>query len=138
MNIDFSFEEERLIVNVERSKIKSEGKPALERMLLNLHIYRCTADAESCRSFYEKLSLVEDEHLKWREIVLSKKQPKKLFVQANTFKSGDGVTLKEYAPTREGIIQSWAERDLQSSPASHAILSLQYYLNNLKHDLKES
>lgn len=112
MNIDFSFEEERLIVNVELSKIKSEGKPALERMLLNLHIYRCTADAESCRSYYEKLSLVEDEHLKWREIVLSKKQPKKLFVQANTFKSGDGVILKEYAATREGIIQSWAERDL--------------------------
>ena len=112
LSINFDFEKKHLVVNVTQSKIRTGGKVALERMLLNLHIYRCTADAESCRSYYENLSSVDDEHLKWREIVLSKKQPRKLFVQANTFKNGDEITLKEYAPTREGIIHSWAERSL--------------------------
>ena len=110
VNIECSKKGNKLFVTVNESKIMSHGKPALERMLLKLHIYRCTADSDSCRSFYESLSFVEEEHLVWREIVLAKRQPKKVFVQANTFLSGDEVILKEYAPTREGIIQSWAER----------------------------
>ena len=115
LSIDFDLGKEQLIVNVNQTRIRTNGKPALEQMLLILHMYRCTADAESCRSYYENLSAVEDEQLKWREIVLSKKQPKKLFVQANTFNDEGEITLKEYAPSMEGIIQSWAERGLEGS-----------------------
>ncbi len=73
-------------------------------------MYRCTADVEGCRSYYEELSSVKGEHLEWRKIILAKNQAKWVFVQANTFLDGGVITLKEYEPTVEGVIQSWAER----------------------------
>ncbi|SPQ20354.1 14d01ecd-4b10-4b08-8e49-fad5338ec7f3 [Thermothielavioides terrestris] len=99
-----------LTVRVDRSKIRTHGKPALGTMLLRLHMYRCTADVAACRAYYEDLSRVDEEHLAWREAVLANKPPPLVFVQANTFLEGDRVVLKEYEPTVEGVIQSWAER----------------------------
>ena len=99
-----------LTVRVDRSKIRTHGKPALGKMLLHLHMFRCTADAKGCRAYYEELSRVDEEHLDWRETVLANKPPPLVFVHANTFLDGDTVTLKEYEPTIEGVIKSWAER----------------------------
>lgn len=110
MTVECDVQQQTLIVHVDRSKIISHGKPALGRMLLRLQIYRCTADVQSCRAYYDELSKVDAEHLKWRKVVLAKKQPKWVFVQANTFLEGDDVTLKEYEPSKEGVIQSWYER----------------------------
>ncbi|KAF2280327.1 dipeptidyl peptidase III [Westerdykella ornata] len=108
--VDYDAQAKSLTVRVDRSKIVSHGKPALGRMLLRLHIYRCTADAESCREYYEEISRVHDEYLAWREVVLAKQEPKWVFVQANTFLHDEEVVLKEYPATVEGVIQSWAER----------------------------
>lgn len=110
MTVDFDPALDKLIVHVDRFKIITHGKPALGEMLLRLHMYRCTADVNACRSYYEDLSRVDGEYLEWRNIVLAKKQPKWAFVHANTFLDGDEVTLKEYEPTPQGIFQSWAER----------------------------
>ncbi|CAM1507779.1 Fc.00g046270.m01.CDS01 [Cosmosporella sp. VM-42] len=99
-----------LTVRVDRSKIRTHGKPALGKMLLHLHMFRCTADAEGCRTYYEELSRVDGEYVDWRETVLVNKPPPFIFVHANTFLDGDTVTLKEYEPTIEGVLESWAER----------------------------
>ena len=112
MNVECDAQKENLIVRVDRLKIVSHGKPTLGRMLLRLHLYRCTADVQSCRDYYEELSRVHDEYLAWREIVLAKRQPKWVFVQANTFLRGEDVILKEYEPTVKGVIRSWAEREV--------------------------
>ena len=101
-----------LTVRVDRSKIRTHGKPALGKMLLHLHMFRCTADAKGCRTYYEKLSRMDGEYVEWRETVLANKPPSLIFVQANTFINGDTVEVKEYEPTVEGIIQSWAEREV--------------------------
>jgi dipeptidyl-peptidase III len=101
---------DKLKVSVDRSKIASHAKVAISNMLLKLHMYRCTADIQACRPYYEELSTVDGCHLEWRRIVLSKKQPRLNYVHANTFLRNDQVVLKEYAATSEGIIQSWAER----------------------------
>ncbi|PWY82924.1 dipeptidyl peptidase III [Aspergillus heteromorphus CBS 117.55] len=106
-------ENTKLTVKVDRSRVISHGKPSLGRMLLKLHIYRCTADISNCRLFYEDLSHVDEEALRWRDIVVSKKDPPLAFSQANTFLEGGDVKLKEYAPTARGIIQSWAEREIE-------------------------
>lgn len=110
--IEFDPARQSLLVRVDRSKIRTGGKAALGDMLLKLHIYRCTADVQACRSYFEDLSSVEGEYLEWRKIVLAKNERRKIFVHANTFINGDEVILKEYEPTFEGIIQSWAERDV--------------------------
>ncbi|KAB5563119.1 peptidase family M49-domain-containing protein [Coniochaeta sp. 2T2.1] len=112
MTVDCNKREQKLIVRIDRAKIRSHGKPALGRMLLRLHMYRSTADVNSCREYYEYLSQVDSMHLEWREIVLAQKQPRWVFVQANTFLHGDEVVLKEYDATLQGVVQSWVERDV--------------------------
>ncbi|KAI1407010.1 dipeptidyl peptidase III [Hypoxylon sp. FL1857] len=99
----------KLRVLVDRSKIP-HGKKALGGMLLRLHMYRCTANVQECRKYYEDLSHVDEECLGWRRTVIEKKPPPLLNVQANTFIDDDTVTLREYEPTITGIIQSWYER----------------------------
>lgn len=81
-------------------------------MLLHLHMYRSTADATSCREYYEDLSSVQDEYLEWQNAVVSTKQPKAVFVHPNTFLDDGHVRLKEYEATPSGVIQSWIERDV--------------------------
>lgn len=100
-----------LTVFVDREKIPTHGKPALAHLLLKLHIYRCTADVHGCRKFYDDLTKLDEIFLEWRRIMLAAKPAKELFVQANTFVTDDGeVVLKEYEPTVDGMIKSWAER----------------------------
>ncbi|KAL2865486.1 dipeptidyl peptidase III [Aspergillus lucknowensis] len=102
----------KLTVQVDRRNTLQKGKPSLGRMLLKLHIYRCTADISNCREFYEALSNVDDEALRWREVVVDHKDPPLAFCQANTYLHGQDVKLKEYEPTTRGVIQSWAEREI--------------------------
>ncbi|KAL3434216.1 peptidase family M49-domain-containing protein [Aspergillus tetrazonus] len=102
-----------LTVKLDRSRIVHEGRPSLGRMLLRLHIYRCSADIASCRDFYESLSNVDFEALTWRDIIVAKKDLPVVFFQANTFIRSDAVELREYEPTARGVIQSWAEREIQ-------------------------
>ena len=100
-----------LTVFVDRAKIPTHGKPALAHLLLKLHIYRCTADVHGCRDFYEDLTNPDGIFLEWRRIMLVAQPAKQVFVQANTFVTDDGeLVLKEYEPTVDGMIQSWAER----------------------------
>lgn len=101
-----------LTVRVDRGKLLSHGKPALGQLLTCLHIWRCTADVKPCTKYYKILSAVEGRYEEWRKIVASKPKPRWKFVQANTFLRGEEVELKVYDESNEGIIQSWAEREL--------------------------
>jgi dipeptidyl-peptidase III len=112
MKVAFERSTNTLIVHVDRSKVVSDGKPALGQMLLRLHMYRCTANVADCRAYYEDLSKVDGEFLEWRDAVIAQQQPKWVFVQANTFLEAGKVTLKEYPPTKEGVVQSWTERNV--------------------------
>lgn len=100
-----------LTVHVDRSKILSHGKPALGKLLLRLHIYRCTADISACREYFEVLTKVEGIFAEWRRVVIEKKRPQQILVQANTFLREDGgVELREYEASVRGMVRSWAER----------------------------
>ena len=101
---------QKLTVRVDRTKISTHGKPALANLMLRLHIYRCTADVDACRTFYEGLTKPDGQFLEWRDIMLANRPAKQIFVQANTFLEDGNVVLKEYDATVEGMIQSWAER----------------------------
>lgn len=101
---------QKLLVKIDKSKILSHGKPAIGNLLLKLHVYRCTADIENCKMFYEELTKVEGVFLEWRNIIIANQGLRQIFVQANTFLESEKVQLREYEPSVKGIIQSWAER----------------------------
>ena len=114
--VKLSYKKENLSdlkIHLDRSKILTHGRPAVAKYLQKLHVYKSTADVEAGKGLYDDITSVDS----WwgttvREVVLSKKVPRKIFVQANTILEGDQVTLKEYEPTLEGLIQSYAERNV--------------------------
>jgi dipeptidyl-peptidase-3 len=103
-----------LQIYLDRSKILSHGRPAVEKLLQKLHVYKSTADVEAGTKMYDEITHVDE----WwgekaRPVVLDKKTPRKVFVQANTVLQDDGkVLLKEYEPTLEGMVQSYVERNV--------------------------
>jgi dipeptidyl-peptidase-3 len=100
-----------LTIRLERSKILSLGRPAVEEYLTKLHIYKSTADVEAATKLYEEITNVEPfyENLV-RPAVLKQKTPRKVFVQANTAEKDGKVELKEYEANAAGMVQSYAER----------------------------
>ncbi|GFR27660.1 dipeptidyl peptidase 3 [Trichonephila clavata] len=105
-----------LSLTVDRTKILSVGKPAIGKFLGKLQLYRSTADIASAKAMYDKYSAVtsdgENPFLNYRDIVMARKKPRKLFIQANTFldDSKESVNLKNYEANVEGMIDSWIER----------------------------
>ncbi|KAK3987106.1 dipeptidyl peptidase [Cladorrhinum sp. PSN332] len=104
-----------LHVRVDRSKIISHGKPSLGRLLLRLHVWRCTADVKSCRELYEPLSTVDGPFETWRQTAIAawsnessslvQSEPGSKIVQPNTIIEGSGrVVLKLHDAGDEGTI----------------------------------
>ncbi|EGO52957.1 hypothetical protein NEUTE1DRAFT_126368 [Neurospora tetrasperma FGSC 2508] len=104
-----------LKIKLDRSKILTSGRKAVGDFLQKIHIYKSTADVENGTKFFTDMSGVGLEYwgTKVRDVVLKNKQPRKVFVQANTYldEATGKVSLKHYDATPEGIIQSWADRE---------------------------
>ncbi|KAI4170829.1 MAG: hypothetical protein LQ346_008823 [Caloplaca aetnensis] len=102
-----------LTIKLDREKILTVGRKAVEAYLQKLHVFKCTADYEAGRKLYDEMTEVDAWWAeKARPEVLRKKTPRKVFVQANTVERDGKVELVEYEATCEGMIKSWAERDL--------------------------
>ena len=101
-----------LVVKVDKSKIATVGQKAISDFLKKLHVYKCSADVKHGSEFFETLTTIPDDLLKFRKAVLAQKLPRKQLVQANTYIDKDGkVQLKEYEESEIGMINSFAERE---------------------------
>merc|ERR1712173_394700 len=65
---------------------------------------------ESANEMFSKYSEVNQQWMSWRDIVIDRKQPRKMQVQANTFIKDEKLSLTEYPSSHEGVFQSWKER----------------------------
>ncbi|KDQ60841.1 hypothetical protein JAAARDRAFT_31830 [Jaapia argillacea MUCL 33604] len=104
---------ENLLVRVDREKVLKKGAEAAGKLLIDLQVRKSTADGAGAREFYTKLTTPFpgwDGEI--RDLVLRKKQPRKIFVQPNTFVVNGEVELKEYPLTPAGVIESFIERDI--------------------------
>ena len=102
-----------LKIHLDRTKIASHGRPAVNAFLQKLHVFKATADVKAGKKLYEDYTSVDEWYAtKLRPEVLRQAKPRKVFVQANTFLiEGGKVELREYEPTPEGMIQSFVDRD---------------------------
>ncbi|XP_064489550.1 dipeptidyl peptidase 3-like isoform X2 [Ornithodoros turicata] len=103
-----------LLVTLDRSKILTFGRPVIGRFLLKLQVYKSTGDIKAATELYNKYSEVSAEgqypFLKYWDIVMDRKKPRRLFVFSNTVENGVNVELKNYEASVEGMIQSWMDR----------------------------
>lgn len=112
-----------LLITLDRAAIKGAGRCAIGHFLLQLQVFKATGDVQAAKALYDRYSAVEEPWLSWRSIVLAKKQPRKIFVQANTTVEDSGqVQLREYGASIEGFIQSWVERFDNPEPLYEALL----------------
>jgi dipeptidyl-peptidase-3 len=101
-----------LTIQIDRSKIESIGQESIGEFLNKLHVYKCSGDVVAGTEFYNKQTTIPSELLKFRDIILKKKLPRKQLVQANTFVvENNNVICKEYEESTIGMIESFAERE---------------------------
>ncbi|KAJ7343490.1 aflatoxin-detoxifizyme [Mycena albidolilacea] len=104
---------ENLFVRVDRSRVLSEGKAVMGKLLVELQVRKSTADGAGAREYYTDLTSPMDPFTtpEVRNLVLAKKLARKIFVQPNLLIDANGdVQLKEYPLTAAGVIESWIER----------------------------
>ncbi|KAK6728133.1 hypothetical protein RB195_005654 [Necator americanus] len=96
---------------LDRTKIDSVGRPAVNAFLARLQAYKSTGDFEGGRKMFESYGNVSEQEVRWRDICVARRKPRRLFVQANTKMDDKGeVTLRTYDATAAGVIQSFVER----------------------------
>jgi len=95
-----------------RDKLKSIGLPAVADLLKRLNIYKAVADAEGGIAMFKELTSLDDKWLDWRDIVLERKQPRPLFVQAHTALDAETgrVKVTEFEASHAGMVESFLTR----------------------------
>lgn len=103
---------EDLLIELDRDTLRGAARIAIGNFLLKLQLYKASCNVEEATKLFKRYANVEEDcWIKWREIVLANKKPRKMFTQSNTMLTDDGnVTLKMYEANVDGLISSWAER----------------------------
>lgn len=102
-----------LILITDESKLDKEAVDALGEFLLNLHVLKSTGNVKEGVAYYTDKTEVTPDYAKFRDVVLSKKLPRKQLIQANTVVQADGsVEVREYEELEVGMIQSFADRSV--------------------------
>ncbi|KAJ3589221.1 hypothetical protein NHX12_010068 [Muraenolepis orangiensis] len=101
-------------ITLDRTKIHTVGKTAIQKFLCKLQVLKATADVKGGRALYEGYSSVTDSaphhFLRLRDTVLLRKEDRMMMVQANTRVNGEGIELVEYEGSAAGLIRSFTER----------------------------
>lgn len=100
-----------LLFKLDKLKIDSVGKPAVGAFLRKLQAYKSTGNFVEGSEYFNTIGAVNEEHIKWRKILIDRRQPRRLLVQHNTeLREDGGVDLKTYPESLEGIIRSFCDR----------------------------
>lgn len=88
------------------------GKELVSKIVMVLHINKCTADYKRAKEFYDHYSNVSEKFLKIRDICFKREKPFRLELYHNLKLSEDGKKVEPVIcpETLEGIIKSSVDR----------------------------
>ena len=99
-------------IKLDKSLIKTAGLDCVRDYLQHLHVYKCSGDVEQGSKYFIDRSTVTPDLASLRDIVVSKRLPRRQFIQANSHINGEKVSLVEYEETPQGMLQSFLDREL--------------------------
>jgi len=99
-----------LLITMNREKIMTVGKQAIADFLCKLQVYKSTGDISAAKAMYDRYSEVGEPWASRRQVVVDRKQPRVILVQANTVLDDEKIKLVQYDPSPEGMVKSWVER----------------------------
>ncbi|PAA77353.1 hypothetical protein BOX15_Mlig003174g5, partial [Macrostomum lignano] len=100
-----------LTVRLDRSKISSVAKPAIGEFLKRLQSFKSTCSVEAGREFFESYSTVDAYFQRLRDIVIARRKPRRVFIQANlSMDSAGSVSIVEYSDGPAEMIRSFRDR----------------------------
>ncbi|KJH51171.1 hypothetical protein DICVIV_02631, partial [Dictyocaulus viviparus] len=76
---------------LDRTKIDSVGRPAVNKFLAKLQAYKSTGNVEEGTKMFEHYGEVTEVEIRWRDICVARRKPRRLFVQANTKINNEGM-----------------------------------------------
>ena len=94
-----------LLISMDRDKINTVGQQAIAKFLLRLQVYKSTGDLAAAKEMYDKYSEVSEPWDSRRQIVVDRKQPRSILVQANTKLVNEKLELIQYEPNAEGLVR---------------------------------
>lgn len=97
-------------VSLDRSLIPTLGKEAIGGFLLKLQTHKSLGDVEAGSAMFNAYSEVPPEMIALRQIVMARKEPRKLLVQPHLRAEGDQVFLDEFEQTPSGMVESFVAR----------------------------
>jgi dipeptidyl-peptidase-3 len=97
-------------VQLDRTKLHTVGRAAIGRFLLKLQVHKSTANLAEGGALFEEYSVVDDDMLQLRTIVMDRKEPRRLLLQPNLVVEAGSVTLRGYPSTPAGLVQSYLDR----------------------------
>ncbi|CBZ23453.1 metallo-peptidase, Clan M-, Family M49 [Leishmania mexicana MHOM/GT/2001/U1103] len=102
--------EEGVLITLDRERIATDGRQAIGDLLVNLNVNKATADAKRGGAYFENMTVVSDQYVHYRDIIMARRKPRKQYVQPHTFISGDTVEVREFAGSVEGVVESFVTR----------------------------
>ena len=98
-------------IQINKYAILIYGKQLLSKIMVKIHIWKCTGDVENASKFINNYSEFDDRFLKIKKIISNKSRTLSLFLFHNLIMDENGtVNYKEYKDSLEGIIESNIDR----------------------------
>jgi dipeptidyl-peptidase-3 len=111
IKINIDEEKEKFKIQLNKEALLIYGKELISKLMIKIHIWKCTGDVESAVECINHYSEVNEKYLKIKKYVENSKQTTRLFLFHNLIREEDGtVIFKEYEESLEGIIESNLDR----------------------------
>eukprot|EP01065_Artemidia_motanka_P030075 TRINITY_DN3609_c0_g1_i1.p1 TRINITY_DN3609_c0_g1~~TRINITY_DN3609_c0_g1_i1.p1 ORF type:complete len:701 (+),score=267.74 TRINITY_DN3609_c0_g1_i1:87-2105(+) len=98
-----------MLLEMKREAIAEKGRDVIGKLLLDIHVSRCTADPELAEGFV-KASAVEGVWLQRRDVAEARRKPRESFCQPLLTVQDGAAVIRTYSADYAGVIQSFTDR----------------------------